>query len=247
MPDGDQVRRMFHGIAGRYDRLNHLLSFGLDRWWWNRMAHHAGARPGLRFLDVAAGTGDSSVALARRGAEVVSTDFTHAMLVRGAAKVQALGLQGRIWACVEADAQHLPFREATFDGVTICYGIRNVENRSLAYRECLRVLVPGGRLTILEFSTPLPVLRPLYAFYNRFVLPRVGGWISGDPEAYAYLPESIRHFPDGPSLAQELEGAGFEAVRWKRLSGGIVALHTGRKPTQINVKPIAKQIDGMIQ
>lgn len=230
MPEGNQVQRMFSGIADRYDLLNHVLSFGLDGWWWRCMARRAAAGPGRRFLDVAAGTGDSSLALARRGAEVITTDFTHAMLRRGPDKFRRAGLQDRIWASVEADAQRLPFRDGTFDGVTICYGIRNVEDRARAYGEFLRVLVPGGRLTILEFSRPIGGLRQLYELYSRFVLPRLGGWISGDPNAYAYLPDSIRRFPDGPTLARELESAGFVEVDWERRSGGIVALHTGRKP-----------------
>ena len=232
MPEGHQVQSMFAAIAGRYDLLNHLLSGGMDLYWWRRMAGAAGAREGLRFLDVAAGTGDSSVALARRGAEVVSTDFTQAMLRRGPAKFQRKGLAERIWASAGADAQRLPFRNECFDGVSICYGIRNVEDRPRAYAEFLRVLKPGGRLVILEFSRPASaLLRGLYDGYSRRVLPRIGGWISGDPSAYAYLPASIRGFPEQPALAAELEAAGFRQVRWTNLTGGIVALHTGSRPT----------------
>jgi demethylmenaquinone methyltransferase/2-methoxy-6-polyprenyl-1,4-benzoquinol methylase len=179
---------------------------------------------------VAAGTGDSSLALARRGAEVVSTDFTHAMLRLGPAKFVSKGLAGRIWASTDADAQALPFREASFDGLTICYGIRNVEDRGLAYGEFLRVLRPGGQLTILEFSTPvLPGLKGFYDWYSRRVLPRIGAWISGDASAYTYLPESIRAFPNQQALAAELEVAGFRAVHWTNLTGGIVALHVAVK------------------
>ena len=233
MPEGRQVQQMFSAIAGRYDALNHLLSGGVDFWWWRCMARASGAGPGRRFLDVAAGTGDSSVALARRGAEVVSTDFTHAMLRLGPAKFARKGLAGRIWASTDADAQHLPFREGAFDGITICYGIRNVERRALAYTEFLRVLKPGGQLTILEFSTPvLPGLRSVYDWYSRRVLPRLGAWISGNAAAYTYLPESIRGFPDQPSLGRELEAAGFQGVRWTNLTGGIVALHSGFKPSE---------------
>ena len=231
MPQGKQVQAMFSGIAGRYDLLNHLLSLGTDFYWWRRMARLAGAAPGRRFLDVAAGTGDSALALARRGAEVVSTDFTHAMLKLGPAKFRRRGLDRLVWASAGADAQHLPFREASFDGITICYGIRNVEDRARAFRECLRVLKPQGRLTILEFSKPRHRwLRLLYDTYSLRVLPRVGGWLSGSPEAYRYLPASIRSFPDQAALARELDAAGFEAVGWTDLTGGIVALHTGRKP-----------------
>jgi demethylmenaquinone methyltransferase/2-methoxy-6-polyprenyl-1,4-benzoquinol methylase len=207
-----------------------VLSGGVDFYWWGRMARASGAAPGKRFLDVAAGTGDSSVALAKRGAEVVSTDFTHAMLRLGPSKFARKGLAERIWASSDADAQHLPFRGASFDGITICYGIRNVEQRSLAYAEFLRVLKPGGQLTILEFSQPVfPGLRTVYDWYSRRVLPRIGAWISGDASAYTYLPASIRAFPDQKALAGELETAGFRQVTWRNLTGGIVALHVGLK------------------
>jgi demethylmenaquinone methyltransferase/2-methoxy-6-polyprenyl-1,4-benzoquinol methylase len=228
MPEGRQVQQMFSAIAGKYDVLNHVLSGGVDFWWWWRMARASGAGPGQRFLDVAAGTGDSSLALARRGAEVISTDFTHAMLRLGPGKFRRKGLADRIWASSDADAQRLPFRDASFDGLTICYGIRNVEDRARAYGEFLRVLRPGGRLTILEFSTPVvPGLKAFYNWYSLHVLPRVGAWVSGDGSAYTYLPESIRSFPDQPSLAAELKSAGFREVRWTNLTGGIVALHQG--------------------
>lgn len=139
-------------------------------------------------------------------------------------------MEGLIWASSDADAQQLPFKDATFDGLTICYGIRNVEQRSRAYAEFLRVLRPGGQLTILEFSSPVvPGLKPLYDWYSLKVLPRIGAWISGDAEAYTYLPESIRQFPDQQGLASELEAAGFRQVGWTNLTGGIVALHTGVK------------------
>ncbi len=230
MPVGKQVQQMFTGIAGRYDLLNHVLSGGVDFWWWWRMARISGAAPGKRFLDVAAGTGDSSLALARRGAEVVSTDFTHAMLRLGPAKFWKKGFADRIWASSDADAQALPFKDASFDGLTICYGIRNVEDRAKAYAEFLRVLKPGGQLTILEFSRPVvPGLKAVYDWYSMKVLPRIGGWLSGDRSAYTYLPESIRSFPDQKRLAGELEAAGFTQVRWTNLTGGIVALHVGVK------------------
>jgi len=230
MPEGSKVQAMFSGIAGKYDLLNHVLSLGTDFYWWRRMARASGAAPGRRYLDVAAGTGDSSLALARRGAEVVSTDFTQEMLRLGPGKFRRKGRERLIWASVGADAQHLPFQAETFDGITICYGIRNVEDRALAYGEFRRVLRPGGRLTILEFSRPrFALLRAFYDLYSLRILPKVGGWISGDPGAYTYLPESIRSFPDQPSLARELTEAGFREVGWTDLTGGIVALHMGVK------------------
>ena len=230
MPQGKQVQAMFAGIAGRYDLLNHVLSLGTDFYWWRRMAAASRAAPGRRYLDVAAGTGDSSLALARTGAEVVSSDFTQAMLKLGPPKFRRQGRDRLIWASVGADAQHLPFRSGSFDGIAICYGIRNVEDRARAYGEFLRVLKPGGRLTILEFSRPRSWwLRACYDLYSRRILPRIGGWLSGDPGAYTYLPESIRAFPDQAALAGELRAAGFREVGWTDLTGGIVALHVGTK------------------
>ncbi len=230
MPEGKEVQAMFTGIAGKYDLLNHVLSGGIDFYWWWRMARSSGAAKGKRMLDVAAGTGDSSIALAKRGAEVVSTDFTHAMLRLGPSKFRKKNLDPLIWASSDADAQSLPFRDGTFDGITICYGIRNVENRSKAYAEFVRVLKPGGQLTILEFSTPvIPGFRGLYVWYSLKILPRIGAMISGDKSAYTYLPESIRDFPNQKKLGAELEAAGFEKVRWTNLTGGIVALHVGMK------------------
>jgi demethylmenaquinone methyltransferase / 2-methoxy-6-polyprenyl-1,4-benzoquinol methylase len=231
MPRAEEVRTMFSGIARRYDLLNHVLSLGLDFHWWRRMARMSGAGPGRRMLDVAAGTGDSSLALARLGAEVVSSDFTRAMLALGPPKFARKGLAERIWASVGADAQVLPFRDGTFDGLTICYGIRNVEDRGRAYAEFWRVLRPGGRLTILEFSRPRwGWLRALYRVYSRSLLPLLGGWLSGDRSAYTYLPESIQAFPVQEALALEIETAGFVQVTFANLTGGIVALHTGVKP-----------------
>ena len=236
MPQGKQVQAMFSGIAGKYDLLNHVLSLGTDFYWWWRMARRSGAGPGKRFLDVAAGTGDSSLALSARGAEVISTDFTQAMLRLGPAKFRKAGQAGLIWASVGADAQHLPFAPGTFDGLTICYGIRNVEDRPRAYAEFLRVLKPQGQLTILEFSRPrFRWLRACYDTYSLKILPRIGAWISGAPDAYTYLPESIRAFPDQGALAAELEAAGFSGVAFTNLTGGITALHTARKPASANM------------
>ena len=230
-PNEKQIRAMFSNIAERYDLLNHIFSLGIDFYWWQYMAKTSGAAPGRRFLDVAAGTGSSSLALAKRGAEVISTDFTSTMLKLGIDKFQHQGQNCQIWAAVEANAQYLPFKANVFDGVTICYGIRNMKDRQKAYQECLRVLKPNGYLTILEFSKPnYQWLRIIYYIYIRHILPKVGGWISGAQEAYLYLYKSIRDFPDQKTLAKELSDANFVNVNWKSLTGGIVAIHTAQKP-----------------
>ncbi len=185
----------------------------MDSHWWRRMARCSGAAPGHRFLDVAAGTGDflPGPGPARRRSGFHR--FHPGDAQRGPDKFRAQGRDRLVWASVGADAQRLPFRDASFDGVTICYGIRNVEDRPRAYREFLRVLKPQGRLTILEFSRPRHRwLRFLYDTYSLRLLPRIGGWISGSPEAYSYLPASIRSFPDQPALAAEL-AAGVSATR----------------------------------
>lgn len=243
MPEGQRIQKMFSGIAGSYDVMNHLLSLGMDFHWWRKMAWHSGAGPGKLMLDVAAGTGDSSIALAKRGAQVLSSDFTFAMLEKGPRKFQKKGLMGCIPLSIGADAQALPFRDESFDGLTICYGIRNVECRSKALAEFLRVLKPGGRLTVLEFSQPSNTcLRRLYNLYSLSVLPALGGLIAGDGQAYHYLRESIRAWPDQATFASEIEDAGFQQVSWKNLTGGIAALHSGLKAVQGERLPNIKRI-----
>jgi len=232
----NHIQAMFARIARRYDFLNHLLSMGLDFYWWRQMAKMAGAKSGMKILDVAAGTGDSTLTLAKRGAAVVASDFTIPMLAIGPEKFKRKSMDDFILGSIGADARHLPFKDASFDIVTICYGIRNVEQRSLAYAEFIRVLKSGGRLVILEFSRPKwGWLRWLYGIYSKYLLPKIGAWISGDRIAYTYLPESIKYFPAQNELASELANAGFTDVAWRNLSFGIVALHTGKtKCTQAN-------------
>jgi len=228
-PDKNSIQAMFGRIAPRYDMLNHLLSLGLDFYWRRQMARMVGAGPGMRILDVATGTGDSTLALLKRGAAVVSSDFTIPMLAIGLEKFKRCDKADLVLGSVGADAQYLPFRDSSFDAVTICYGIRNVERRGQAYAEFLRVLKPGGRLVILEFSRPKwGWLRWLYGAYSRYFLVKLGGWLSGDKSAYTYLPESIKSFPTQKELALEMEDAGFTDIAWRNLSGGIVALHTGK-------------------
>lgn len=220
------VRRMFGQVAPRYDLLNHLLSFQIDKYWRHRTVRrvqHILDQPGACVLDLACGTGDLTLALTRAGkARVIGSDFCHPMLTGAAAKQAHL--------LFEADALTLPVADASFDLVTCAFGFRNFVNYRRGMGEILRVLKPGGMAAILEFSTPPnPLFRAAYGFYSRQVLPRVGALISGSRDAYTYLPESVRKFPAAPALAAEFREAGFGQVEYELLTMGIVALHLARK------------------
>jgi demethylmenaquinone methyltransferase/2-methoxy-6-polyprenyl-1,4-benzoquinol methylase len=220
------VRGMFGRIAPRYDLLNHLLSLNIDRHWRGRTVSrvaHVLARPNAQVLDVCCGTGDLTLALESRGpaARVFGSDFCHPMLE--AAKHKAAGAK-----LFEADALQLPLADASLDLVTIAFGFRNLTSYSGGLRELRRILKPGGTLAILEFSTPPnPALASLYGFYSRAILPTLGGMISGSKDAYTYLPESVRKFPDAEGLANQMREAGFANVGFERMTAGIVALHLG--------------------
>lgn len=223
---GRQVRRLFSEIAPRYDLLNHVLSLNVDRGWRRRAIRELGweAHPGGRYLDACAGTFDLSLELARRpgfGGRVVGSDFALPMLVRGAPK-----LRGAPVAPLCADALRLPFPDGAFDGATVGFGVRNLSDLDRGLGEFRRVLRPGARLIVLEFTTPPNrLLRALYLFYFHQVLPRVGRWVSGHPWAYSYLPASVSEFPGPRELADRMRAAGFREARWSLLSGGIAALH----------------------
>ena len=226
------VRDMFGRIAPRYDLLNHLLSLNIDRHWRARtVASVAGilANPNACVLDVACGTGDLMLALEARGqARMFGSDFCHPMLVEAALKAKQRGSRAALF---EADALDLPLAGAAFDLITIAFGFRNLTSYDRGLREFLRILKPGGCLAILEFSTPPNrLLARAYDFYSRAVLPRIGGWISGSSEAYSYLPESVRKFPNANELAEQMRAAGFANVRFERMTAGIVALHLGDRP-----------------
>jgi demethylmenaquinone methyltransferase/2-methoxy-6-polyprenyl-1,4-benzoquinol methylase len=222
------VRRMFSSIAPRYDLLNHLLSANVDKVWRRRAVDRLGweRAPAGTYLDNCAGTLDLAVELARRAGfrgRVVGSDFTFAMLERGADKLAQLPVEP---AC--ADALTLPFGDAAFDGATVGFGVRNLADLDAGLAEMARVLKPGARLVILEFTTPSwQPFRALYLGYFLKVLPLVGRMVSKHSTAYTYLPESVRQFPEPPELAARLERAGFRDVAWKTLSGGIAALHGG--------------------
>lgn len=224
----DRIRGMFDRIAGRYDLLNHLLSFNLDRGW--RKAAVAELPSGVddTVLDLCGGTGDLTVELARAsaGRTVICCDFSHEMLGRAEPKFRRLGLAERCHS-VEADGLRLPFRDSAFDAVTVAFGVRNFADMGTGFREIRRVLRPGGRLVVLEFSRPsAPGLRGLYGLYLKLVLPRLGDGVSRVSGPYGYLARTIAEFPDAPAVAGLVREAGFAACGWKTHSGGIVAIHT---------------------
>lgn len=222
------VRGMFGAIAPRYDLLNHLLSLNIDRR-WRRGAVDVltrGVRPGGRFLDVCAGTFDLSLELARRPAfegVVVGSDFAFPMLAQGAPKIR----QDHVVAAC-ADALRLPFPANSFDGAMVAFGVRNLANLDAGLREVARVVRPGGRFVVLEFTVPAwQPFRALYLAYFTRVLPMIGRLVSRHANAYAYLPASVLDFPEPAELAARMEDAGFDDVRWKTLTGGIAAIHVG--------------------
>lgn len=226
-----QVRAMFDSIAPKYDLLNHLLSFGVDRLWRRRMVGAVAAAAPEEVLDVAAGTGDVAIAMARRMPRVRITgiDLSGEMLAVGRGKVARLGLDGRI-VLKEGDAERLPFPDASFDAVSIGFGIRNFGSIEAGLSEAFRVLRRGGCLYILEFSTPCGRLfGPLYRFYFHRILPRVGRFVSKDRGAYSYLPDSVDHFPDNLLFLRMMGDAGFTGCRARRQMRGIAYIYEGRK------------------
>ena len=230
--DGDAIRRMFAGIAPRYDLLNRLLSAGRDRYWRRQAVAHAQLPPGGLALDICTGTADVALQLAKQfpsAKSICGVDFCLPMLHLGADKVARLGLAHRIQLHA-ASAEALPFDAGTFDAATIAFGIRNVMDRKRGLAELIRVLRPGGRGIILEFATPQgPLFGRLYHLYFDLVLPWLGGLISGNRGAYSYLPASVSRFPSPRELAGLMEEVGFRDVQFQALTGGIVTLHVGRK------------------
>jgi demethylmenaquinone methyltransferase/2-methoxy-6-polyprenyl-1,4-benzoquinol methylase len=221
---------MFDAIAGRYDLLNTVLSGGVDRYWRYHAIKSLKLTGRERLLDVCTGTADVAIGAAHNGAaRVVGVDFSGAMLTHGLAKVAKGGLSSRI-QLIRGDAMNLPVASGTVHATTIAFGIRNVQQPEVACRELVRVLRPGGRLAILEFGTPSsPLFGPLYEWYSRNVLPRIGRAVSRHDAAYTYLPESIGAFPYGDEFARILSAAGFSHVQARPFMFGAVYLYTGQK------------------
>jgi len=226
------VKEMFAGIAGRYDLLNHVLSLNIDKRWRRKVADRLRSvlnDGSAAVLDIARGTGDLALELGRAAeARIIGTDFCRPMLAIAQEKTKAAGLSIPF---VEADAMHLAFPDDHFGAATIAFGLRNLPNFENGLREILRVLEPGGTLVVLECShPPLAGFRQIYHFYFGSVLPRIGGMVSGSRGAYKYLPESVSSFPHQEELVSLMEAAGFQGVSYQNLTGGIAALHWGRKP-----------------
>ena len=220
------VAAMFDDVAPRYDRTNAVLSFGLDRGWRDAVARSVRLGPGERALDLAAGTGTSSAAIARDGGTVVACDFSLGMLRSGHSR----GVPERV-RFVAGDALRLPFADESFDAVSISFGLRNVADPGAALAELMRVTRRGGRLVVCEFSHP--TWRPWRTVYLRYLmraLPAVASRVSSNPDAYVYLAESIRAWPDQAALAEVIASAGWTGVAWRDLTGGVVAVHRARRP-----------------
>lgn len=223
------VRSVFDSVASNYDLMNDLMSAGLHRWWKAYTLMVANPRPGDRVLDIAGGTGDLGLAFAPKVAptgQVVHTDINEAMLREGRNRVLD---QGHVLPTLVCDAEQLPFADGYFDIVSVAFGLRNMTHKELALREMNRVLRPGGKLLVLEFSKVAPPLQKAYDWYSFNVMPQLGKWIAKDEASYRYLAESIRMHPDQETLRGMLKEAGFGHVDVHNLSAGITALHVGIK------------------
>jgi len=220
----DDVAAMFDGVAKRYDLVNDLLSLGRTKAWRKKTTTIINPRPGQKILDLAAGTGSSSELLAAAGADVIPADFSEGMLAAGRKARPHL-------AFTKADALNLPFKEGEFDIATISFGLRNTQNTEKALAQMLKVVKPGGHLVIAEFSSPTwRPFRTIYTNYLMKALPWVASKTSSNPDAYIYLAESIRAWPDQKALAAKIAAAGWVDVSWVNLTGGVVAVHKARKP-----------------
>ncbi len=226
-----RVRGVFDSVAGNYDLMNDLMSGGLHRLWKHFTVEQAAVKRGQAVLDLAGGTGDLAARFAGKvgsDGRVVLADINFAMLEEGRRRLVDKGISGNL-SIAQVDAERLPFAEASFDCVTIAFGLRNVTDKDAALRSIHSVLKPGGKLLVLEFSRPADLLKPAYDIYSFKVLPALGKLVAGDEASYRYLAESIRVHPDQETLLGMLQDAGFERCRYYNLAGGVVALHVGYK------------------
>jgi len=226
-----RVRSVFDSVATDYDLMNDVMSLGIHRLWKRLAISMANIRPGQQVLDLAGGTGDLVLMIAPRvgpQGRVVLSDINNAMIRTGRARLLDRGIAGNV-EYVQADAERLPFPDNSFDCITMAFGLRNVTHKQAALDAMYRVLKPGGRLLILEFSRPAALLKPAYDFYSFSILPRLGQLIARDAASYRYLAESIRMHPDQKTLIGMLESAGFEDCSFHNVTGGIVAIHRGYK------------------
>jgi demethylmenaquinone methyltransferase/2-methoxy-6-polyprenyl-1,4-benzoquinol methylase len=224
-----RVAEVFHSVADRYDLMNDLMSGGLHRAWKWFTVRQAALRPGMKVLDIASGTGDLARAFLKEvgpSGEVWMTDINGSMLARGRDRLLDAG---RLPAVAQCDAEHLPFADGHFDRVSVAFGLRNMTHKDIALREMVRVLKPGGRLLVLEFSKVFKPLAPVYDAYSFGLLPRLGRWVADDEASYRYLAESIRMHPDQDTLKTLMQEAGLAQVRYFNLTLGVTALHEGVK------------------
>ena len=228
----EKVAEVFHSVASKYDLMNDLMSFGIHRLWKFITIELSAVRPGNVVLDLAGGTGDLTKKFSKLvgdSGKVVLADINNSMLQVGRKRLLDQGIFQNI-ECVQANAECLPFPDNSFDCITIAFGLRNVTRKQQALQSMYRVLKPGGRLLVLEFSKPrFPGLKPLYDAYSFSILPKLGKWIANDSDSYQYLAESIRRHPDQETLKSMMLEAGFIKVDYHNLTGGIVALHKGIK------------------
>jgi demethylmenaquinone methyltransferase/2-methoxy-6-polyprenyl-1,4-benzoquinol methylase len=226
-----RVRAVFDSVADNYDLMNDVMSMGIHRLWKRLVIDMANIRPGQQILDLAGGTGDLTRLLAAGTGpqgKVILSDINHAMICKGRARLVDDGIAGNV-DFIQANAERLPFADNSFDCITMGFGLRNVTDKQSALDSMYRVLKPGGRLLVLEFSRPVAALKPAYDFYSFRILPRLGKLFADDAESYRYLAESIRMHPDQQTLLEMLEAAGFEDCSYQNLTGGIVAVHRGYK------------------
>lgn len=228
-----QVREMFDNIAPAYDFMNRAMTFGIDRRWRRKAVDMLRRHSHSTILDVATGTGDLALLLARRTAaeSITGIDLSEGMIEVGRKKIEQAGLADRI-SLQAGDCLALPMADNTFDAITVAYGVRNFENLIAGYREMFRVLRPGGTLTVIELSTPVnPLIKPFYKLYTRFIIPAVGRIVSKDVRAYSYLPESIAAVPQRRAMTALMEQAGFEESAFRPLTFGTCCIYTARKPS----------------